>query len=153
MIMGSIYGPEELPSMVYFKVNVFKLENDMEYKKRITFDRSLYTSTESSMRQAFDERKFKLFWPKIFEPPRNFYAYEDGKVSYVSTKISIQKYIDQMTDLEVQEDVQQKMDKIEKMGLKEALPEKSEPHIMLVEHECQKFLKKSMPLAGNKPDK
>lgn len=43
MIMGSIYGPEELPNMVYFKVNVFKLENNIEYKKQLTFDRSMYT--------------------------------------------------------------------------------------------------------------
>ena len=72
-------------------------------------------------------------------------------MSVVAVKISIQKYVDQMTDMEIQDDVKQKMDKIEKMGLKEALPEKSEPHVFLVEHEGQKFLKKTMPFSGTMP--
>jgi len=60
------------------------------------------------MRLSFDERKYKMYWPRVFEPPRNFYAYEDGKVSVIAIKISIQKYVDQMSDMEIQEDVKQK---------------------------------------------
>lgn len=57
----------------------------------MTFDRSLNTQSQYgySMRNAFDERKFKLFNLKIFDPPNNFIEYKNGNNWVVATKISI----------------------------------------------------------------
>ena len=80
-----------------------------QYKQFITFDRSLcYNATDYSITNAFDERKYKLFNPLVFDPPKNFIEYKNGKNWVIATKISIQRYLNQMNDQEIQEEVKQK---------------------------------------------
>ena len=57
------------------------------------------------MTNAFDDRKYKLFNPKIFDPPKNFIQYNNGAHWVIATKISVQKYLNKMNDLEIQEEV------------------------------------------------
>lgn len=70
----------------------------------------------------------------VFDPPRNFIEYRNGSYWVIATKISVQRYLNQMNDQEIQEEVKQKQDLIEKMGIKDALPSKSEPNIFLIEN-------------------
>lgn len=58
-----------------------------------------------SMMHAIDDRKYKLFNPLVFDPPRNFIDYKNGNYWIIATKISVQRYLNQMNDQEIQEEV------------------------------------------------
>lgn len=114
LILGSIYGDgyqdqhqqQHLSSLAFFKVEVFEFQVQSNFKQYITFDRGLQTYCDNyTMMNAFDDRKYKLFNPLIFDPPKLFREYKQGNNWVIATKISIQKYLNQMTNEEVQEEV------------------------------------------------
>lgn len=60
------------------------------------------------MTNAFESRKYKLFNPKIFDPPKHFIKYKNGAHWVVATKIMAPKHLNQLSETQIQEEVKMK---------------------------------------------
>lgn len=90
-----------MSSLSYFKVHVYHFRGLSNFKQYLSFDRSPYQPSPASsysLSSAFDSRKYKLFNPLVFDPPTNFIEFKNGTNWVIATKISIQRYMNDMTE-------------------------------------------------------
>lgn len=133
IMLGSIYGGDDHSNLTNFTVKVFHFETQLEYKKIITLDRCFQSDSDYTVQNAFDNRKYRMFTPLIFEAPRSFFEWNE--IYVIGTRIAIPKFM--ICDKDIEINMKERQEELDKWGFKEVLPMNSQPHLFLVEYEQQ----------------